>query len=95
MSRVVVCLGVFVCLCWPDMVPNQRQLFIVVSDWGSYLGSPVSHFLVWDLVYVQLPVSTRLYRFTFRFVILLVCSAYILLINKNVRIPRCALIQSL
>ena len=20
------------------MVPNQRQLFIVVSDWGSYLG---------------------------------------------------------
>ena len=21
------------------MVPNQRQLFIVVSDWGSYLGS--------------------------------------------------------
>jgi hypothetical protein len=26
-------------LCWPGMVPNQRQLFIVVSDWGSYLGS--------------------------------------------------------
>ena len=23
----------------PDMAPNQRQLFIVVSDWGSYLGS--------------------------------------------------------
>ena len=21
------------------MVPNQRQLFIVVSDWGSYFGS--------------------------------------------------------
>ena len=21
-------------LCWPGMVPNQRQLFIVVSDWG-------------------------------------------------------------
>ena len=32
-------LGEFVCLWWPDMVPNQRQLFIVVSDWGSYLGS--------------------------------------------------------
>ena len=26
-------------ICWPGMVPNQRQLFIVVSDWGSYLGS--------------------------------------------------------
>ena len=25
------------------MVPNQRQLFIVISDWGSYLGS---HFLI-------------------------------------------------
>ena len=22
----------------PSMVPNQRQLFIIVSDWGSYLG---------------------------------------------------------
>ena len=30
---------VFVFLCWPGMVPNQRQLFSVVSDWGSYLGS--------------------------------------------------------
>jgi hypothetical protein len=52
MSRVVVRLGVYVFLCWPDMVLNQRQLLIVVSDWGSYLGSPISHFLVWDLVYV-------------------------------------------
>jgi hypothetical protein len=74
MSRVVVGLGVFVFLCWPDMVPNQRQLFIVVSDWGSYLGSPVSHFLVWDLVYVT--VNTRLYSFTFHFVISLVCSVF-------------------
>ena len=24
---------------WPGMVPNQRQLSIVVSDWESYLGS--------------------------------------------------------
>ena len=29
---------VFLFLCWPGMVPNQRQLSIVVSDWG-YLGS--------------------------------------------------------
>ena len=26
-------------LCWPGMVPNQRQLSIVVFDWGSYLSS--------------------------------------------------------
>jgi hypothetical protein len=24
------------------MVPNKRQLFIAVSDWGSYLGSHFS-----------------------------------------------------
>ena len=47
-TLVVVCLGflssrVFVCLCWPDMVPNQRQLFIIVSDSGSYLGSHFPH----------------------------------------------------
>ena len=29
----------FLILCWPGVVPNQRQLSIVVSDWGSYLGS--------------------------------------------------------
>uniref|UniRef100_A0A8K9XQH3 Espin like b n=1 Tax=Oncorhynchus mykiss TaxID=8022 RepID=A0A8K9XQH3_ONCMY len=40
----------FLFLCWPSMVPNQRQLFIVVSDWGSYLGSPFSHLRLWDLV---------------------------------------------
>ena len=27
-------------LFWPSVVPNQRQLSIVVSDWESYLGSP-------------------------------------------------------
>jgi hypothetical protein len=30
LSRVIVGLGVSVFLCWPDMVLNQRQLFIVV-----------------------------------------------------------------
>ena len=37
------CLG-NVGLWWPELVPNQRQLFIVVSDWGSYLGC---HFPFW------------------------------------------------
>ena len=39
-------------LCWPGMVPNQRQLFIVVSDWGSYLGSHFPTVIWWVLVYV-------------------------------------------
>ena len=34
--------NLFIFLCWPSMVPNQRQLSIVVSDWGSHLGSPFS-----------------------------------------------------
>ena len=51
-TLVFVYLGGFVCLCWPDMVPNQRQLFIVLSDWGSYLGSQFSSFVLWDLDYV-------------------------------------------
>ena len=32
------------------MVPNQRQLFIVVSDWGSYLGSHFPFWCLWVLV---------------------------------------------
>ena len=32
---------VFICLLLPRLVPNQRQLFIVVSDWGPYLGSHI------------------------------------------------------
>jgi hypothetical protein len=35
---------VHVGLWWPELVPNQRQLLIVVSDWGSYLGC---HFPFW------------------------------------------------
>ena len=41
---------VFLFLFWPGMVPNQRQLSNVVSDWGSYLGSLFSTFSLWDLV---------------------------------------------
>ena len=24
---------------WPEMVLNQRQVFVIVSDWQPYLGS--------------------------------------------------------
>ena len=42
-------------LCWPGMVPYQRQLFIVVSDWGSYLGS---HFPTGFCGILLMPVSS-------------------------------------
>ena len=45
-----VCLG-NVGLWWPELVPNQRQLFIVVSDWGSYLGC---HFPFWFCVLLSM-----------------------------------------
>ena len=45
---------VFLFLCWPGMVPNQRQLSIVVSDWESYLGSLFSTLGWWDHVFVLL-----------------------------------------
>jgi hypothetical protein len=37
--------SIFLCF-WLSVVPNQRQLSIVVSDWGSYLGSPFPSFCV-------------------------------------------------
>ena len=39
------------------MVPNQR--LIVVSDWGSFLGSHFPHCCLWDLVYIELPECTH------------------------------------
>ena len=46
----------FLCFFVLSMVPNQRQLSIVVSDWGSYLDRPFSHLQLWDLVFVWLHV---------------------------------------
>ena len=69
MSRVFSHLGFFVCLCWPDMVPNQRQLFIVVSDWGSYLGSHFSPLLVVGSC-LQLGACVHTSSFTFCLVVL-------------------------
>ena len=34
-------LGVYISLWLPRLVLNQRQVFIVVSDWEPYLGSHV------------------------------------------------------
>ena len=42
MTRVGILVSLFLCflfLCFlPSVVPNQRQLFIVVSDWGSHIS---------------------------------------------------------
>ena len=48
----------FISMFWPGMVSNQRQLSIIVSDWEPYLGSPFSLLELWDLVFVQLPLSS-------------------------------------
>ena len=56
MSRVFVCLGVLHVYVGLIRFPI-RQLFIVVSDWGSYLGRRFSHFLVWDLDYCHVLTS--------------------------------------
>ena len=75
------------------MVPNQRQLFIVVSDWGSYLGS---HFPFGVCGFLSMcSCLSALICITSRVVLLfwLVCSVFILIIIKNVRMPRCALVR--
>ena len=67
------------------MVPNQRQLFIVVSDWGSYFGSHFPLVFVGTCLCASAPVSTR--------VVLLFCSVFILITINNVHIPCCALVR--
>ena len=78
------CLGFFVYLwgfgivlvnvgLWgPELVPNQRRLFIVVSDWGSYLGC---HFPFW---FGGLLSALVIIRVTF---VLLVCLVFF--VNKE------------
>ena len=44
----------FVCFCvWPDMVLNQMQVLVVVSNWQPYLGSLFCHCGLWVIVYVR------------------------------------------
>ena len=52
------------------MVPNQRQLFIVVSDWGSYLGSHFPLVFVGSCLCVVVCIASLF--------VLLVCSVFIL-----------------
>ena len=71
------------------MVPNQRQLFIVVSDWGSYLGS---HFpiVIRGILSIDSCMSALLFSFTLRLVFLF----GVHLIKENVHPPRCTLVHS-
>ena len=92
-SRVVVCLGVFVCLCWLDMVPNQRQLFIIVSDWGSYLGSHFPNLCCGILsMYSCLSAHQQLHV---QFGCLLFCSVSFSFLKYVELYARCALVSSL
>ena len=64
---------VFIFLCvWPGMVPNQRQLSIVVSDGEPYLGSLFSHYELWVVFscFVLLHL-TGLFRFRFTLFVIL------------------------
>ena len=72
------------------MVPNERQLFIVVSDWGSYLGSHFS-FCVRGFLSMCSCLSARFCIASC--VALLFCSVFILILIKNVCIPPCALVS--
>ena len=47
---------------WPVMVPNQRQLSIIVSDWETYLGSLCSHYDLWVVVFCVCVFHTELFR---------------------------------
>ena len=58
----VVTLFLYFCV-WPGMVPNQRQLFIVVSDWEPYLGSLFSHYDLWVVVFCVCGYHTELFCF--------------------------------
>jgi hypothetical protein len=57
---------------WPDMVLNQRQVLIIVSDWEPYLGSLGFTVCLWLIVPVSV-FCTRQGCFRFStFVVLLV-----------------------
>ena len=48
------------------MVPNQRQLSIVVSDLEPYLGSLFSHYGMWVVVFCFVCLHlTELFRFVY------------------------------
>ena len=46
-------------LCWPDMVLNQRQVLVIVSDWEPYLGSLGSTVGLWVFVSCVSVFATR------------------------------------
>ena len=79
-------------LCWPGMVHNQRQLFIIVSDWGSYLGSHFPHCDSWDLDYVMLPIALLASWFGCALLFYLVSFDLLKYVEHY---ARCALVQSL
>ena len=73
------------------MVPNQRQLFIVLSDWGSDL---VSHFLI-VLCGILTVFSYLVALLASRFVcVLLFCLVSFDVLKYGELYARCALVQS-
>jgi preprotein translocase subunit SecY len=63
--RVGILCFLFLCF-WTSVVPNQRQLSVVVSDWESYLGSLFPHLcFVGSCFLFSLCYLTELFRFHF------------------------------
>jgi hypothetical protein len=48
-----VFLGFVYLYVWPDMVLNQRQVLVIVSDWEPYLGSMGFTVCLWVIVHVS------------------------------------------
>ena len=61
---------------WPGVIPNQRQLALVVSDWGSYLSSLLAISCCGILFHVEACVVFSLR--TSRYVVLFVCLFWII-----------------
>ena len=63
--------SMFVFLCvWPGMIPNQRQLSIVVSDWEPYLFF-FFHYDLWVVIFCVSP-----YRAVLVFIYFLLFSVF-------------------
>jgi hypothetical protein len=68
---------------WPDMVLNQRQVLVIVSDWELYLGSLGFTVCLWVIVPVSVFAPDRTVLGFHTFVVLLVYSCTVSLLKYN------------
>ena len=78
--------SVFLCV-WPSVVPNQRQLSIIVSDWESYLGRLFPTYVVGSCFCTALVAYGTVRSFCFHFVILVLVLIEINMMTTNYAEP--------